>query len=191
MFEIVLIFGIIGGTIGYFTNVLAIKMLFHPKEKKCIIRGKKLCFQGVIPSKKKELALRLGEIFSSYAMSTDALNRYWDRIEDSMATAVREILQEKLQKLPVRIPVLTNAIPALSEAVAENLSPYLRKLGEQAASKIDMRELIESEFDRLDIEDLENIFHRIAGRELGFVEYMGFILGFIIGVVEGIIAVLI
>ncbi|MCE4614085.1 MAG: DUF445 family protein [Desulfurococcales archaeon] len=170
---------------------MAIKMLFHPKDKICLLPGRRLCFQGVIPGKKKELALRLGEIFSSYAMTTDALNRYWDKIEGSMATAVREILQEKLQSLPIRIPILANAIPLLSEALAENLSPYLRKLGEQASSKIDMGELIESEFNRLDVNDLEDIFHKIAGRELGFVEYMGFILGFVIGVVEGIIAILI
>jgi uncharacterized membrane protein YheB (UPF0754 family) len=189
--EIVLLFGIIGGTIGYFTNVLAIKMLFHPKEKKCFFPGRRLCFQGVIPGKKKELARRLGEVFSDYALTSEALNRYWDRIEESMAEAVREILKEKLESFPIRLPLLTDAVPRLSEAITESLSPYLRKLGEQASNKIDIRELIESEFDRLDTVDLEEIFHKIAGRELGFVEYMGFVLGFVIGVIEGVIAILI
>ena len=45
---------IIGFIIGYFTNYLAIKMLFHP-------RNKVLGIQGVLPKRRKLLAKKISE----------------------------------------------------------------------------------------------------------------------------------
>ena len=50
-----LLIPIIGFFIGYFTNYIAIKMLFHPKKS---IFG----FQGVIPKRKKIIARKIGEV---------------------------------------------------------------------------------------------------------------------------------
>jgi len=46
---------LIGFLIGYFTNYIAIKMLFYPRRKF-------LGFQGVLPSRKKVLAKNIGEV---------------------------------------------------------------------------------------------------------------------------------
>jgi len=46
---------IVGFLIGYFTNWLAIKMLFHPKRK---ILG----IQGILPKRKKILAKKIAEV---------------------------------------------------------------------------------------------------------------------------------
>jgi len=54
MYKIILM-PIIGFIIGYFTNYIAIKMLFHPRKKV-------LGFQGVLPRRKKILAAKIGEI---------------------------------------------------------------------------------------------------------------------------------
>jgi uncharacterized membrane protein YheB (UPF0754 family) len=187
--SVIALFGVIGGVIGYLTNVLAIKMLFYPVEKKCITPG--VCIQGVIPGKKKELAKRLGEVFSTYAATTDVIDKYWVRIEESFKQTIQEIIVEKTSSMKVRIPIIQDAIPSLAASIADAFAPYLRKLGQQASQSINFAEIIEEEFEKLDIEDLEEIFHRIAGKELRFVEAMGFILGFIVGLVEGIVAVLI
>ena len=50
-----LLIPIIGFFIGYFTNYIAIKMLFHPKKP---IFG----FRGVIPKRRKIIAKKIGEI---------------------------------------------------------------------------------------------------------------------------------
>jgi len=50
-----LLLPVIGFLIGYFTNYLAIKMLFHPRKR---IFG----IQGVLPKRKEILAKRIGEV---------------------------------------------------------------------------------------------------------------------------------
>lgn len=51
----ILLIPVIGFIIGYFTNWIAIKMLFHPRRK---IFG----IQGVLPKRKNILARKIGEI---------------------------------------------------------------------------------------------------------------------------------
>jgi len=56
MWEIkILLIPIIGFIIGYFTNYLAVKMLFRPRNK---IFG----IQGVLPKRKEILAKKIGEV---------------------------------------------------------------------------------------------------------------------------------
>ncbi len=164
-------------------------MLFYPVKKKCIIPG--ICIQGVIPGKKKELAKRLGEAFSTYAATTNVIDRYWVKIEESLKQVIQKIITENIRGIPFKIPVIQDAIPVLAASVGEALSPHLRRLGQEASRSVDFAEIIENEFQNLDIEDLEEIFYRIAGKELRFVEVIGFVLGFIVGVIEGVVAVLI
>ena len=51
----IILMPIIGFIIGYFTNYIAIKMLFHP-------RNKILGIQGVIPKRKSQLARNISHI---------------------------------------------------------------------------------------------------------------------------------
>jgi len=51
----ILLMPVIGFIIGYFTNYLAIKMLFHPRNK---VFG----IQGVLPKRKEILAKKIGQI---------------------------------------------------------------------------------------------------------------------------------
>jgi uncharacterized membrane protein YheB (UPF0754 family) len=58
MFEIPLkiwLMPVTGFIIGYFTNYLAIKMLFHPRKKR-------LGIQGVIPKRRRALASKIASI---------------------------------------------------------------------------------------------------------------------------------
>jgi uncharacterized membrane protein YheB (UPF0754 family) len=50
----ILIFVLVGGLIGYFTNTLAIYMLFHPRKSL-------LGIQGIIPKRKDKLAEKISE----------------------------------------------------------------------------------------------------------------------------------
>jgi len=52
------ILSIIGASIGYITNVIAIKLLFRPVEPVNIISFK---IQGVIPKRQNELSKSIGE----------------------------------------------------------------------------------------------------------------------------------
>ena len=78
-----------GAAIGYFTNYIAIKMLFRPYEEKRIF-GIKLPFTpGVIPKEKERIAKSLGE-----AIGSELLNE--NVIISSMA---KDDLTEKIQSI--------------------------------------------------------------------------------------------
>ena len=64
---------IVGATIGYFTNWLAIKMLFRPHYEKKIF-GIKLPFTpGLIPKEKDRIAKSIGETVGVYLLSPDTI----------------------------------------------------------------------------------------------------------------------
>ena len=63
---------IIGALIGGLTNMLAIKMLFRPYEPKYIF-GKQLPFTpGVIPRRREEASVKMGEIITQHLLTPDA-----------------------------------------------------------------------------------------------------------------------
>ena len=57
---------IISAFIGWFTNYIAIKMLFHPKIEKNIL-GLKI--QGIFPKRQKQFAEKLGTLVSKELIS--------------------------------------------------------------------------------------------------------------------------
>lgn len=97
---------IIGFIIGYLTNYLAIKMLFHPKKRF-------LGFQGVIPKRRKQLAKKLSstsvEILPSEIKAIEkipilgkkAIRYYQSSVENkinSLSLDELEILTKKVVK---------------------------------------------------------------------------------------------
>jgi uncharacterized membrane-anchored protein YjiN (DUF445 family) len=58
----------IGGLVGFATNWVAIKMLFHPRVR---IFG----VQGVVPKRRKELARSVGETLEEHLISGDRMHR--------------------------------------------------------------------------------------------------------------------
>lgn len=64
---------IAGSVIGYFTNWLAIKMLFRPHEEKRLF-GIKIPFTpGLIPKEKNRIAKKVGETVGEHLLSEEAL----------------------------------------------------------------------------------------------------------------------
>ncbi|MFB9861071.1 DUF445 domain-containing protein [Salinicoccus siamensis] len=63
---------VIGALIGGLTNMLAIRMLFRPYEPKYIF-GRQLPFTpGVIPRRREEASLKMGEIITQHLLTPDA-----------------------------------------------------------------------------------------------------------------------
>ncbi|HZI52754.1 MAG TPA: DUF445 family protein, partial [Chitinophagaceae bacterium] len=57
---------LISAFIGWFTNWIAIKMLFHPREPKKILG---ITFQGIFPKRQKVFAQKLGKLVSNELLS--------------------------------------------------------------------------------------------------------------------------
>ena len=66
-----LTFPLIGAAIGWFTNFLAIKMLFHPREP---IGPPGTRLQGLLPRRRMDLADKIGETVAVEILSAGELD---------------------------------------------------------------------------------------------------------------------
>jgi len=83
----------IAAFIGYVTNFLAIKMLFHPRTARKI-RGRRVPFTpGLIPKRRGEIAVALGKVVSEYLVTADGIRDMLLRPE------VRGQVEQKLRQL--------------------------------------------------------------------------------------------
>ncbi len=92
---------VVGGVIGYFTNYVAIKMLFRPK-KPYYIFGKRIPFTpGLIPSKREKLALSIAKVVKENLLTEDTLRKRLneEKIKDSIENLVNKGLSEVLSNL--------------------------------------------------------------------------------------------
>ncbi|MHC4839630.1 MAG: DUF445 domain-containing protein [Planctomycetota bacterium] len=93
----------IGGLVGFATNWLAIKMLFHP-------RVKLLGIQGVVPSRRKELARSVGRVLEDHLISGDRIHQL---LVDSGA------VEAALDALTIKAPALLRNPEIANVAVEE------------------------------------------------------------------------
>lgn len=68
-----------GAVIGYFTNWLAIKMLFRPHKQLYVGKIKVPFTPGLIPKEKERIALSLGDTVGNYILTQDVLLDYLNK----------------------------------------------------------------------------------------------------------------
>ena len=77
---IVLLPPVLGGVIGYFTNDIAIKMLFRPYKPKYFL-GKRLPFTpGLIPSNQQRLAKKISDVIMRSLLTPEEMQRLAHRL---------------------------------------------------------------------------------------------------------------
>lgn len=121
----------IAGCVGYFTNFLAIKMLFQPKK------GQVLGWRGLVPKNQAHIARSLGESVQAQLLSPDIVLAYIAErqlIERSTA-ALAEWIDANLQKPEVRREITTVIVTLLNERGPELLTAIF-DLGEEGAKGV-------------------------------------------------------
>lgn len=84
----------IGAVIGYFTNYLAVKMLFRPRNEVTLM-GKTLPFTpGVIPKEKSRLAKAIGKTVADKLLTEEDMGKHL--LSEEMKTAVADRTEEIL-----------------------------------------------------------------------------------------------
>lgn len=95
--KIYIIGALIGAVIGYITNLLAIKMLFRPREAKYIF-GMKLPFTpGLIPKEKSRIANKVGETVGTHLLNSDSLSKALK--DDKIKSKFNEVAKEKINQV--------------------------------------------------------------------------------------------
>ncbi len=113
--------------VGYWTNWLAIKMLFYPRRRNAV-------WQGLIPARRSDLVGQIAAAVSEYLISPEIIQKYLREsglLPESLNRlypAVREVLSEKKLANEVRAILLQQVTRILEDpAIEERISAYLKE----------------------------------------------------------------
>lgn len=188
-----LLIPVISAFIGWFTNWIAIKMLFHPREPKKILG---ITFQGIFPKRQKPFAEKLGKLVSNELISfgdieqkiTDPSNL--QNIMPLLEKHIDDFLRDKLKdKMPMVSMFLgENTIQQFKDIFVEELSflfPVMMKnyMG-TIKSQLDLEKIVIEKVSQFSTDKFEEILNQIMSREFKFIEVIGAVLGFVIGLVQ-------
>ena len=194
----ILILAVIGGLIGYITNVIAIKLIFRPINPiKIPILNIEII--GMIPKIKTEIATNIAKVVEEQFISVDEITdniiteQDKQHIIDYIKVRVKLILSEKMTLIPSTIRNLVQNY--VSEIIEDEIREGIDELSEEmiikTKNRINIKEIIENKINELDLYELETIILQIVKNELRHIEVLGLILGFFIGIVQGIITIFI
>ncbi|MBN7819012.1 DUF445 domain-containing protein [Bowmanella yangjiangensis] len=176
--------------VGWFTNYLAVKMMFYPVEFVGIrpIFG----WQGLIPAKRRKMAeieveLVLGKLLSveeivnrlDAQQMTQAIER---RLKQVLRRIVNDVMQESAPTLWAALPVQgKNLVYARVELDIPNVvSKMVRDFQQNVTEIFDIREMVVEQLAK-DPELINEIFLKAGAKEFPFIERSGLYFGFLFG----------
>jgi uncharacterized membrane protein YheB (UPF0754 family) len=189
---------VISAFIGWFTNWLAIKMLFHPQKPKRILG---ITFQGIFPKRQRQFAEKLGKLVSTELISfkeieekitsADNLKKIMPFVEGHIDLFLREKLGEQMPMLKMFIgDKIVDQMKEIFLRELETLFPLLMKnYMANLQSDLDLETIVVQKVTNFSSDKLENILYQIMTKEFRFIEVIGAILGFTIGLVQVLITV--
>lgn len=185
-----------GAFIGWGTNWLALKMLFHPRQP---IGIGPLKFQGVIPRRKMDIAARLGEMVENELVSHDDLRAALENPEvvEGFRKAAKQ--QAKIfaeERLPGLHPMVGMFLTqGLKDKVADMLSAEMDALvpklgqavGDGLESSFSFKDLVRKRVEGFSVERVESLLLAVLKKEFGFIEWSGAFLGALVGFVQAVL----
>ncbi|MDG0963778.1 MAG: DUF445 family protein [Opitutales bacterium] len=190
---ILLLLPVIASLIGWFTNYLAVKMLFHPRIP---FRFLGISIQGVFPKRQKQLAEKLGtlvaeELFSFFEVTLKL--KELATSEESMDLVGKRIEQTIREKLVKSFPMLAmfltdDMVEKVTNLFKTELQDFLgesaQDIGNKLEESLDVKELVREKVEAFSSDKLEEILFSIMRKEFRFIEMIGAVLGFLIGCVQ-------
>ena len=189
----------ISAFIGWFTNWIAIKMLFHPRLPKKFLG---ITFHGIFPKRQKQFAEHLGRLVSKELLSFKDIEEkitHPDNIEKIMPLVDEHIDGFLRHKLSAAMPMLSmfisdKTIAQLKEVFMvelKDLFPQLMKnYMNSLQEELDLEKIVIEKVSNFSSDKLEEVLNNIMSKEFRFVEIIGAVLGFIIGLLQVLITLL-
>lgn len=94
---IILFMIVIGALIGGVTNIIAVKMLFHPFKTYYIFNKRVPFTPGLIPKRREEIASKIGEVIEEHLLTEEVI--YAKLNAPSSRTAIEDFIKEQIYKL--------------------------------------------------------------------------------------------
>lgn len=188
---------LIAAGIGWFTNFIAIKMLFYPRHKKKFFG---ISFQGVFPKRQQQLGAKLGELFADRLGVQNLIQSKLHNVVDfaELKTSLTiKVKESALDFIAAEMPFLKSMLPTelidtLSNKVADKLFTELKEKFNSSVANlnktVDVKSIVEKEVVSLDAAELEKLLQDLLKKEFRFIEWSGAILGFLIGCLQLVLA---
>jgi uncharacterized membrane protein YheB (UPF0754 family) len=191
-----LLLPVISAFIGWITNLVAIKMLFHPREPKKFLG---ITFQGIFPKRQQQFAEQLGKLVSNEFLSFSDIEEKISSPENlkKVMPYIEQHIDEFLRyKLSEEMPVISmfigdKTIQKMKTAFMKELEALFPQLMKQFAgnlkTELDLEHIVTQKVSSFSSDKLEELLYQIMSKEFRFVEIIGGIIGFIIGLVQVLI----
>jgi uncharacterized membrane protein YheB (UPF0754 family) len=186
---------VVGALIGWFTNFLAVKMLFRPLQP-WRIPLTKIEIQGLIPKRREEIAVTIGTTVEEQLINVKELisrliegeNR--QELIMSIRVKILSIIDDKIPSLvpfAIKQAILSKIRDVITLEIENFVDNSMGDMIEQSVHKIDISNLVEERIKSLELEEVERLTLEVARRELKYIEYLGGILGGIIGLLQALL----
>lgn len=182
----------ISAFIGWMTNWIAIKMLFHPKKP---ISFFFFTLHGIFYKKQTLLAHKLATTIEAKLFSHGDIyqvlksEKFKQGIFHVVETYIDDFIDNRLTTIHPMLAMLPkDIILSIKKKLLdefENFTPHLIEYVEKGFdSHLNIRELIRKKIESFEVEQLEEILQAILKSEFRVLEYVGGILGFLIGITQ-------
>lgn len=185
---------LIGAFIGWLTNMLAIKMLFYPRQPKKILF---ITFQGIFPKNKTRIATKLGNVVQRDLLSFEDIKvRLKDseslkNVNEEIANKVDQALRDKVDTMRFGAVIPERAIARAHKIIVKEIDKNLPHLIDATISKVEeklnIQDIVYNKVQGFSDKRLEQLLLDITAREFKFIEVIGAVLGFFIGIVQLVI----
>ena len=187
---------LISAFIGWVTNWVAIKMLFHPRDPKKILG---ITFHGIFPKRQQQFAEKLGKLVSAEFLSFDDIEQKISNPENlkKIMPMIENHMDDFLRnRLGAEMPVISmfigdKTISKLKESFMKEIEVLFPQVMKQYATnlkdELDLEQIVIKKVAGFSSDKLEEVLYQIMSKEFRFVEIIGAVIGFIIGVVQVII----
>jgi len=153
---------LLGAFIGYLTNKVAIKMLFRPLTAKYVFGVRIPMTPGVIPSKRGELAVNIGEMVGSHLLTSKEITGALEKPE--FQATLYNLIENRVEAILKKdLGTINNVIPDKYQSYYDVAVHALTRQGQQSIHAfIDsdsfntiLEESVDEQFDRLLATDLQ------------------------------------
>ena len=187
---------LIAALIGWATNYLAIKMLFHPHNPRKILG---LTFHGVFPKRQAQIAEKLGELVANelfsmrdVAQKIEELSTQPEALEEVGKRIEKTIRGKLIGAFPMLSMFLSDEmIEKVTNLFKGELEDFLRESAQGLAVKmersVDVKVLVREKVQAFSSNKIEELLIGFMKQEFRFIEKVGAFLGFLIGLVQVIL----
>ncbi|GAA4827845.1 DUF445 domain-containing protein [Algivirga pacifica] len=183
---------VIAAAIGWFTNYVAIKMLFHPRRPVKVLF---FTFHGIFPKRKPMLAQRLGRIVARDLFSPEMIsakinsNESHDQIKGAIMEQLDAFLEEKLKGAEAMLLMfggdqMVTQIKVKVETMVDEMVPQMTVKISEKIDQVDIEQMVVQKVMEFSDEKFEDLLMSVIKKELTFIEVMGAVLGFMVGLLQ-------